>query len=295
MRFLGFSFSIRLIFHKLWFFVVVRLPSVALFETTKLFHFLGIRSLSWINKLQRFLRRFKYGPLVNRSTILLLTPDGAQLYCPISDIMGQFSVVDEIYLDQGYDRYFEPKRGFIVIDAGAHVGIYTVKAAKKVGKTGLIISIEPSPYTYRLLITNLRMNNLLRNVIPMNIALADFRGSARFYLSSYSPKTDSLRADIYSSSFSNKRWVSVPVDTIDSVMEKLGLERCDLLKVDVEGSEMEVLQGAANTLEKTSSVVVASYHFAGEEAIVKSFLESKGFREVFSFKSATFWNVYAIR
>ena len=74
-------------------------------------------------------------------------------------------------------------------------------------------------------------------------------------------------------------------------MKRIGVKHCDVLKVDVEGYELEVLKGAEDTLKDTSAVVVAAWHTTDEEATVKRFLKSQGFRNVFS-KS---FYVYALK
>jgi len=285
MKFLRLPYAARFTLNMFYVFFLDRLPNVLLFEMKKLCKFFGIENHKMLKTLELFLGKFEYGPLVNRYTLLLLTPDLSKLYCPIYDGW----IVREIYLSKVYDRFFEPNAGFTVVDAGAHVGLYTLKAARKVGKEGLVVSFEPDPYAYKLLVANVKMNNFDQNVIPINMALADFQGKAVFY-SSARPSWGAYGSLEPFAKIEKKR-IEVQVGKLDDVMEKLRLRHYDLLKVDVEGYELEVLLGAQKTLKNTSMVVVAAYHSEGEVEAVKSLLKSKGFRTVFSKSSF----VYALR
>ena len=62
----------------------------------------------------------------------------------------------------------------IVLDVGAHVGAFSIMSSKRLNK-GLVISFEPHPDTYQLLKLNVYLNGL-KNIVPLNIAVADFRG-----------------------------------------------------------------------------------------------------------------------
>jgi FkbM family methyltransferase len=232
-----------------------------------------VHTQEYFNSAWVMLWKLRYGPLVNRSTALNLTSDGSKLYCSKDPKDGSV-LIAEIYRDRVYDRFFEPKDGFTVVDVGAHVGIYTVKAANKVGKRGCVISVEPDPYNYRLLIENVKMNNLNKNVIPLNIALGNLKGKAKLYLGE--------RGKCHSLLPISKRFIEVEVNTLDNVMQRLDLRHCDILKIDVEGYELEVLKGAQETLKNTSMVAVAAYHSTHEAGIVQEFLISKGFKTLCS-------------
>ncbi|MEM2238581.1 MAG: FkbM family methyltransferase [Candidatus Caldarchaeum sp.] len=57
-------------------------------------------------------------------------------------------------------RLVHAKKGGIVIDIGANIGFYTLKFAREVGKDGLVVSLEPNPYAFKLLNYNIRLNEL---------------------------------------------------------------------------------------------------------------------------------------
>lgn len=165
----------------------------------------------------------------------------------------------------------------VVIDVGAHIGVCTLKAAKKARK-GLVVAVEPYPPNFKLLRTNLRMNRL-ENVVPLNIALADYNGEAKLYIALHTySHTISDNMTKATDAISNKK-MKVKVRTLDSLIKELGVKRVNFIKIDAEGAELNILKGADNTLRNNADlrVAVASYHLLGEVEKVSHFLASRGF------------------
>lgn len=144
--------------------------------------------------------------------------------------------------------------GMTVLDAGAHHGLYTLLASKCVGRRGHVIAVEPSPRERKRLRRHLRMN-FCRNVSVQECALGDARGGAELFLVD-GPEDwcNSLRAP---QTNARTRKVRVRVERIDDVLEQLGSPRVDFMKVDVEGAELSVLEGASRTLVASRPVILA--------------------------------------
>jgi len=70
-------------------------------------------------------------------------------------------------------RLLKPKKSEVVIDCGAYIGRLTIIAAKSVGVKGRVISIEPDPITFKLLLRNISLNKVADRVIPINVALSN--------------------------------------------------------------------------------------------------------------------------
>lgn len=87
-------------------------------------------------------------------------------------------ITRDVWIEQVYDRFYCPRNDDVVIDVGAHVGLFTLKVAKKVKK---VVAIEPHPLNYRFLIANITLNGL-KNVIPLKLALSSYSGKAKLYL-----------------------------------------------------------------------------------------------------------------
>ena len=150
----------------------------------------------------------------------------------------------EQILFRGYERHpnYTPKRGDIIVDVGAFVGLYSLKAAKS---GALIISVEPNPVSFTWLCENIKLNNF-GNVIPINITLSDHEGFG--YLNIVDKRMPSSLAHISRADMPNV--VRIKLTTLDSLIKSLNLSRVDIMKVDVEGHELEVLKGCQNSLRK---------------------------------------------
>jgi FkbM family methyltransferase len=206
-----------------------------------------------------------------------ILPDGNIIICSLEDHPYEWSV----YHNSPYDRYFIPQKGDIVVDAGAHVGFYTLKAAKEVGGEGRVIAVEPEDKNYKLLFLNIRINNY-NNVTPVKLALSDFEGKSTLY----------LKACSCSHSLIGKTWktpivgaTEVYVTTLDKLLEKLKIKKVNILKVNVEGAELALLKGSKEFLSTRSiDKIVATTHppFKEEAKKIKRYLKAHDYKVVVS-------------
>lgn len=179
--------------------------------------------------------------LFRKITTPTILPDGNVVFCWLDD----HGLEWDVYHKVSYDTFYKPKLGDIVIDAGAHVGFYTVKTAKQVGSKGLVIAVEPDQRNYSFLKLNVKVNKF-NNVIPIRVALSNYEGKGLLFLSEKSCAHSLIRAEKVGFTAKSKE---VSVKTIDGIIEKLQLTRVDLLKIDVEGAEFKVLIGAEKSLK----------------------------------------------
>ena len=244
--------KVRLLLHYLTYGVNYWLPSFSL--RTLLRRIVGEKKHIEIwNKLP--LRRLKS---------LILLPDGNKLLFSWEHGREVTYMRHEIYHQQVYDRFFTPQKAFTVVDVGAHCGIYTLKAAKKVGMKGLVIAVEPENENYEFLNRNIRINRY-SNVIPLKLALSSFEGRSKLYLRSFGR---------HSLSTKSTKMVDVSVTTLAQLLNRLGTNRIDLMKIDVEGAELEVLKGSEELLtsKKISRIVIAAYHTRTQSEELKEYL-----------------------
>jgi FkbM family methyltransferase len=160
----------------------------------------------------------------------------------------------------------------VFVDVGAHIGKYTLVAAKLVGERGKVIAIEPHPLYYRVLQENVMLNNL-RNVVTFNLAawhkkddLALFEGDAT---GQHSVKTN----------FS-KGFTIVRAEAMDNIVEILNLPSVDWVKIDVEGSEYEVVRGLQRTLSKHKPKIIVEVYplnFQKNLPNVKEYMRNYGY------------------
>ncbi len=128
--------------------------------------------------------------------------------------------------------------GSVVWDVGANMGYYTRKFADAVGPQGKVVSFEPSPETYAELSAEFSAS---RNILVENCALSEIDGSAEFFLSNQNAEDSLFRKG-------NNVGPSISVRVIkgDSYA---GAPPPGLIKIDVEGYELEALRGMRQTLK----------------------------------------------
>jgi FkbM family methyltransferase len=145
------------------------------------------------------------------------------------------------------ERLLRP--GMTVIDAGAHHGLYTLLASKRVGRKGRVIAIEPSPRERERLGKHLRVNRC-SNTELVPCALGEDPAEMDLYLvDGFQDWCNSLRPPEVDEPI---RTVRVSVRRLDDVLAELGVSKVDFIKLDVEGAELSVLHGAMKLLQRES-------------------------------------------
>jgi FkbM family methyltransferase len=147
----------------------------------------------------------------------------------------------------GDKRFLEQvlKPGGLVVDVGANIGMISIRSAKLVGPTGRVIAIEPNPNIAPFCKENIRLNGL-ENVTVFQTALGAKEGVTSFNCD----KSDDC------SRVTDKGGIEVPITLLDKVMEIEPTREIDLLKVDVEGYEFVVLEGAVKSLARTRLIYI---------------------------------------
>jgi FkbM family methyltransferase len=147
------------------------------------------------------------------------------------------------------------KEGMVFLDVGANFGLYTVWAARQVGRTGKVISLEPSTRDYDRLQYNVRLNSL-KNVQALPVGASDSNRMAKFHISGDdAPGQNTLGGFVYQD-VSEKQTVDIQLKKIDDILSELRVEHVDVVKIDVEGHEYNVLKGMRSVLERDHPVLV---------------------------------------
>jgi FkbM family methyltransferase len=154
---------------------------------------------------------------------------------------------------------YVPRKGWVVLDVGAHVGLYSIWASRKVSEGGFVAAFEPNPIVYRWLVSNIELNRA-KNIRALPFAVGDKLGKETLYIADKNIGASSLIKHHILRNPSVKYSISsrclVQVVTLDYLFEKSSrivgrqLQMVDLAKIDVEGYEMKVLKGAEKTIEK---------------------------------------------
>jgi FkbM family methyltransferase len=138
------------------------------------------------------------------------------------------------------------------IDVGANIGYFSCLMSKLAGPTGKVLAIEPEPNNLKLLEDNVRINHLT-NVEIHACALGAREGSAKLGLYKSSNRGRHSMADL-----GMKSIIEVPVRKLDDLTRKSGdgSSPWSLVKIDVEGYEAFVIDGAKETLSRTETLVI---------------------------------------
>ncbi len=154
--------------------------------------------------------------------------------------------VDEPYTTELFKRLITPN--MTIVDVGACVGYYTLLAARLLKNTGKVYAFEPSPENYELLVKSIRENHYA-NVVTIRKAVSRVKGETRLFL-------DGSRLGFPSLSESNVTqkggFVEVETTTLDHAL----LEKPNLIKIDCQGAEGLVIDGAQKILEANSKIIM---------------------------------------
>lgn len=164
-------------------------------------------------------------------------------------------------------NYIKLSRGDVFIDVGAHIGKYTIPAAKIVGKRGLVVAIESNPENYQTLLENIKMNNL-SNVIAVNIAAWNQKQKLKLYIG------DTQGHHSIKENF-GLGYIFIDAAPLDEILEDLKVKKVNFIKIDVEGAEREVLEGLITTIKMNRPVMVLE--IKRDFDLIKNFMSQFGY------------------
>ena len=160
-------------------------------------------------------------------------------------------IIAEVFLEKVYEQGLKLQPGMTVLDVGASIGVFSLKASKIVSPAGKVIAIEPDPESFAALQENIAANNA-SNVIPINIAAWNNYTALEFdntvkptsrYVKTPEPQT-----------------IMVQAEPIDNILSEINVTHVNFVKMDIEGAAYQALQGMTNTLQNTQYVAIAAYH-----------------------------------
>ncbi len=164
-----------------------------------------------------------------------------------------------------YQHFYKVKPGDIVIDAGANCGYLSIFFSKLVGGTGRIFAFEPDKFNIDRMEKNIDLNkDLTDNITIEDLLLWDKNELIDFYEAGTEGSSAVWMPD-------KEHCVKKQAITIDSWVKKNNLEKLDFIKMDIEGAEIEALDGAVETIKKyRPNFTIASYHIVnGEQTFIK--------------------------
>ena len=161
-----------------------------------------------------------------------------------------------VWLLREYDKPgFEINSNDVIIDIGAHIGLFTLFASQFC-KSGKIYCFEPIRENFDLLLSNLELNRII-NVKPYNIAVSQKIGSVTMYLN----RDESG----HSMHVPGTKSVQVTSNSLKNIIDSNNLEKCDLIKIDCEGEEYDIINSLPDAYFNKISRMCIEYHFADDK------------------------------
>lgn len=161
----------------------------------------------------------------------------------------------------------ELKEGMTAIDIGANIGYATLIMAELVGPSGKVYAFDPNPDSFRVLVKNIQTNGYTDFVFPYQMGISNTNGVSKFYVS------DKWNLSGMSVTKHSKHAIEIPVTTLDDFMKDKGYP--DFIKMDIEGHEVEALEGMYYTLKSADRPVkilieVHQIYYSEEHSLEKS-------------------------
>ena len=138
-------------------------------------------------------------------------------------------------------------KGSTFIDGGANIGFFSLIASKVVGATGSVIAFEPTPLTLNYLKKNINVNKI-KNIIVIAKGLSSSEKQLPFLLRKDNPEANSIVAKEDDNLQDEGQIINISTISIDKFCSEKNIKKVDLIKLDIEGQELEAIRGAREIL-----------------------------------------------
>ncbi|MEM3062138.1 MAG: FkbM family methyltransferase [Nitrososphaerota archaeon] len=164
-----------------------------------------------------------------------------------------FMAFTHVWILREYDKpRFEIKNSDVIIDIGAHIGLFALYASQFC-KKGRIYCFEPVKENFEMLKTNVELNRIT-NILPINAAVSSTSGKVIIYLND-----DEAGHSMYVTS---PKYVQVTSTSLKDLIDANRIKKCDFLKIDCEGEEYEIMNSLPDHYFDMITKIVIEYHFA---------------------------------
>ncbi len=174
---------------------------------------------------------------------------------------------------------YTPSSGDVVLDVGAGVGEEALLFSRQVGERGKVICVEGHPRTHRCLEQLIKYNNLT-NTVSLQLLVTEPDVEHSIIEDSHDYLTNSIMSSV---------GFSVGATTVDAIYQKLGLDRVNFMKMNIEGAERLAMKGMTEALKRTEVLCISCHDFLAEEtgneffrtkSAVREFLQHHGLKVV---------------
>lgn len=222
------------------------------------------------NEFKHYFHVIKNGELKPESLSLVL--ESSEEFSSLSDFKNGFTITNHgfgIFLDpkdQVISRYIAIKKeweqnetnflktiiheGMIVVDIGANIGYFSLLLSNLIGSTGKVFSFEPNPRSFNFLKKNTEQNKI-KNIKIFQNAVGNKDRMTKLFLSKINFGDNRISPTLIEDTDAEREIIDVKMVTLDNILQN---ETIDFLKVDSQGAEMKILEGAKKTLEKNKKI-----------------------------------------
>jgi FkbM family methyltransferase len=159
------------------------------------------------------------------------------------------NIIWEKYLHDIFQMFLS--KDSIAIECGCHIGVHTVKIAKL---CKMVYGFEPMPDTNEILHKNLAINNI-DNAVVFKTGVSNKPGKTKY---GWIDKDNLGASGLDNNPMGKPDWATAMETTIDvelTTIDHLGLEKLDFMKIDVEGYEPCVIEGAMKTIKRCRPII----------------------------------------
>jgi FkbM family methyltransferase len=192
--------------------------------------------------------RTRYGLL--HDEFLCRTRAGAKILVrPWAD---DVRIVKSVFAKKNYvNEFVSIVPNSIVVDVGANIGAFAIFTAQRAKK---VFAFEPEPENFRLLCSNIEVNGL-QNVTPLRMAITKKKGKKDFYIAE---EQHSGSHSFFLQQYKKK--IEVKTLSIMDLIKKEALAKIDFLKLDCEGSEVEIIEGLPLKAARKIEQIALEFH-----------------------------------
>lgn len=183
-------------------------------------------------------------------------------------------IFNDIWLRQVYCAAQDIREGDVVIDIGAHIGLFSLFAASRGAR---VLAFEPFPENYALLAENVAANGMEDRISAFNLAVWESREVIKLHRSHGGTGSHSAFG-------SSTDAIPVKCTTLAAIFEQHHIERCRVLKIDAEGAEYPILYTAPASILSRIEMISLEWHETAdgehpsyEHLQLREFLEERGF------------------
>lgn len=197
--------------------------------------------------------------------------DGIVLHVDPVSFLGLFLLRDGFFEREVTDLFRAILRpGDVLVDVGANEGYFSMVGAGLVGEQGRVVAIEPQERLHPVIRENIRLNDFCGRVALEKCALMEKAGTVELHLTPDVNTGATSAKRVYKHS---RKVRQVEATTLDALLERQGLERVRLVKIDCEGAEPEILAGGEGCLQSMAiDFLLIEFHgsFSDPVAIEKA-------------------------